>query len=100
GGTYNASGNTNYGVHLSNATLNAGVDGGSGLNTITVTGIGGTGLGNTHAGVYVETTAFAVNLAGTNPANSLTFLNCLGGTGAGGSNYGVGFGIGLTQVSG
>ena len=47
----------------------------------------------------IDTTAFSVNLNGTNPANSINFINCAGGTG-GNSNIGVQFGVGLTIVNG
>ena len=64
-----------------------------------MTGVGGIGTGGSHYGVDIETTAFSVNLNGTNPANSINFINCVGGTG-GNSNIGVQFGVGLTMVNG
>ena len=98
GGLYNGTGASNYGVELANATLTAG-NGGSVVNTINVTGVGGIGTGGNHYGVDIDTTAFSVNLNGTNPANSINFINCVGGTG-GNSNIGVQFGVGLTMVNG
>ena len=74
-------------------------NGGSVVNTINISGYGGVGSLGNHNGVNIDTTAFSVNLNGTNPANSINFINCAGGTG-GNSNIGVQFGVGLTMVNG
>ncbi len=98
GGLYNGTGASNYGVELANATLTAG-NGGSTVNTINVSGFGGIGTVGSHFGVDIETVGFSVNLNGTNPSNSINFINCAGGSG-GSSNYGVNFSVGLTLVNG
>ena len=98
GGLYNGNGASNYGVELANAILTAG-NGGTTVNTINISGYGGVGSGGNHNGVNIDTTAFSVNLNGTNPTNSINFINCAGGTG-GNSNIGVQFGVGLTMVNG
>jgi hypothetical protein len=89
GGFYNGSGSGNYGVSFTTATLNAGLSGSSGLNTINVTGIGGSGIGSSQAGVNIGAGTFTVNLLGTNSNNSLNFLNCIGGHGGTAPQYGV-----------
>ena len=73
-------------------------NGGTAVNTINISGLGGFGSGGSHYGANVET-SFIANLNGTNNSNSLNFLNCGGGTG-GNPNHGVNFGVGLTQVNG
>jgi hypothetical protein len=100
GGLYSGTGTTNYGVSLTtsgNATLTAGVAGGSGLNTINITGMGGAGIVGSNFGVNINPTVFTVNLNGTNANNSLNFINCVGGVGLGGSNHGVKIAAGFTH---
>ena len=98
GGLYNGTGASNYGVELADGTLTAG-NGGSSVNTINVSGLGGVGSGGTHHGVDIETIGFHVNLNGSNPSNSINFIDCTGGSG-GNSNYGVNFSVGVTLVNG
>jgi|GEM_PF-2112524 len=100
GGTYNGSGSGNYGVNLIGGTIKAGTPTGTSQNTINITGIGGTGTGGSHLGVSVTTAATNWQLQGTNPSNSLNFINCVGGSG-GGSNSGVSIsGVNLILVAG
>ncbi len=98
GGVYNGSGSNNNGVLFNGCTLTAG-NGGSQATTINVTGIGGSGSGGTHYGVDITTGSFAVNLDDANPASSLNFKNCIGGSG-GTSNYGINFNASLNLVNG
>jgi filamentous hemagglutinin family protein len=88
GGIYNATGSANYGIYINGGTLTAGVLGQTGLNTIKIQGMGGSGSGGSHHGVILDSGA-TINLLGTNPNNSLNFLNCIGGSGVGGVNTGV-----------
>ena len=98
GGLYSSNGgNENHGIYLSSATLTAGI-GGDLVNTITLTGIGGTGLGGNHYGVY-GAASLAINLNGTGTSDTLNFLHCIGGTG-GNSNYGVNLATNLTLAHG
>ncbi|TPW18754.1 MAG: PE-PGRS family protein, partial [Halothiobacillaceae bacterium] len=84
GGLYSSSGQQNYGISLNNAVFNA-------ANAVTLTGVGGTGTGGQHHGVFVYS---------ANPNTLLcTFLNCTGGSG-GSSNYGVDLNGSITMVSG
>ena len=104
GGNYSGAGGSNYGVYFSGATLTAG-NGGAAVNTMTVTGVGGTGTLGNNVGVQIDAAAIAgstlnVNLNGTNPANILNFSNTVGGTGAGGGNIGLNFDAPLNMVSG
>ncbi|MBI3508527.1 MAG: S-layer family protein [Chlamydiia bacterium] len=100
GGTYTTNGNSNIGILINVGSITAGTAAGSKLNSITLSGIGGTGTGgssvtNGNIGVYYKG-ASSVTLNGTNPANSITFLNCSGGSGLGGFNIGVEIGASLT----
>ena len=79
GGAYNGAGLNNIGIYFNGCTLTAG-NGGSQATAINIAGIGGSGSGGTHYGVDI-TGSFAVNLDDTNPASSLNFINCVGGSG-------------------
>ena len=62
GGSYNNGlGATNYGIQLSGGAISAGLSTGSGVNTINITGIGGTGGAGQHHGVIISA-ATAFNL--------------------------------------
>ncbi|HSX11413.1 MAG TPA: filamentous hemagglutinin N-terminal domain-containing protein, partial [Chlamydiales bacterium] len=90
GGFYNGGGSSNHGVFFNTgSTIAAGVGGSAGLNTISITGLGGSGSGGNHMGVYY--TGAGITLNGTNPANALNFINCVGGSGSGGNNSGMQF---------
>ena len=70
-----------------------------------MTGVGGNGTGagtvgnGNHNGVELRGTS-AVNLNGTNNGNSVNFINCVGGAGTSGFNYGLNFNTNFTLVSG
>ena len=99
GGAYNSSTATNnYGVQFNGAILTAG-NGGTALDTIYITGIGGNGGGAGQNGAEMDGVV-QVNLNGTNPANSLNFINCVGGPSAGGSTFGINFNSSFTLTSG
>jgi hypothetical protein len=98
GGVYSGAGTNNHGIFFNAAVLLAGTDVGTGQNTINVTGMGGSGSGGSHFGVSISN-ATIVYLSGTNPANALNFINCIGGLG-GNLNHGVSFAGNLTMVTG
>ncbi|TPW16684.1 MAG: filamentous hemagglutinin family domain-containing protein, partial [Halothiobacillaceae bacterium] len=99
GGLYSSSGQQNVGIYCNGATLTAGA-GGSQVNTIVLTGIGGVGSGGLHHGVMVEaSTTTAINLNGTSGVDTISLVNCSGGNG-GASNYGVNIGGNITMVNG
>ena len=91
GGLYTGTGTSNDGVQLFGATLTAGT-GGSGLATINITGVGGSGSSNNRGAATFSTSGgnfLHINLNSTNSANAVNFINCMGGHGAGGSNIGA-----------
>ncbi|TPW14023.1 MAG: Uncharacterized protein FD130_1457, partial [Halothiobacillaceae bacterium] len=86
GGLYSSTGSGNYGIYLNTATISAG-NGGSATNTITLTGIGGAGVGGSNYGIYAAA-ALTLTLNGSSASDICTFLNCTGGLG-GTLNHGI-----------